>query len=124
MLQEQTQHIFKHQLKKTKHVFFSKLQGTYRHFSLVRLISGHQKVMDLLIIHFKVAHLYMAFALKYINPNRSANLLNGRQNSFAFSLLLRLFTLFKYEISPFHFSLRPVEKKAPQKTVVLHLLLL
>lgn len=80
MLQEQTQHIFKHQLKffLKKCVFFSKLQGTYRHFSLVRLISGHQKVMDLLIIHFKVAHLYMAFALKYINPNRSANLLNGR----------------------------------------------
>lgn len=34
---------------------------------MVRLISGHQKVMDLLIIHFKVAHLYMAFALKYMN---------------------------------------------------------
>lgn len=46
---------------------------------MVRLISGHQKVMDLLIIHFKVAHLYMTFALKYIIPNRSANLSNVRQ---------------------------------------------
>lgn len=36
---------------------------------MVWLISGHQKVMDLLIIHFKVAHLYVAFALKYINSN-------------------------------------------------------
>lgn len=91
---------------------------------MVWLISGHQKVMDLLIIHFKVAHLYMVFALKYINPNRPVNLSNWRQNSFAFSLFLRLLKLFKYEILPFHFSLRPVEKKVPQKTVVLHLLLL
>lgn len=59
------------------HFFFSQLQSAYRHFSKVWLISGHQKVMDLLIIHFKVAHLYMAFALKYINPNRSANFSKG-----------------------------------------------
>lgn len=65
MLHEQIQHIFKHQFKKKK--LFCKLQGAYRHFSMVRFISGHQKVMDLLIIHFKVAHLYMAFALKYMN---------------------------------------------------------
>lgn len=84
---------------------------------MVGLISGHQEVMDLLVIHFKVAHFYMAFALKHSNPNRS-NLSNFICIQFIFWIVYT-----KYTKLPFHFSLRPAEKKAPQKTVVLHLLL-
>lgn len=50
---------------------FTELQTTYRHPPLVWLISGHQQVMDLLVVHFKVAHLYMTFDLKYDNPKGS-----------------------------------------------------
>lgn len=50
---------------------FTELQTTHRHPPLVWLISGHQQVMDLLVVRFKVAHLYMTFDLKYNNPKGS-----------------------------------------------------
>lgn len=52
-------------------MYFSQLKTTYRHPPLVWLISGHQQVMDLLIVDFEEAHLYMTFDLKYNNPEGS-----------------------------------------------------
>lgn len=40
------------------------LQTTHWHPPLVGLISGHQEIVDLFIVHFKVAHLHMAINLK------------------------------------------------------------
>lgn len=49
-------------------------QTTHGHPPLVWFFSGHQQVMDLLIVHFKVAHLYMTFDLRFKrDPNRSFN---------------------------------------------------
>lgn len=36
---------------------------------MVRLISGHQEIVNLLVVYFKVAHLYMTFDLKYNYSN-------------------------------------------------------
>lgn len=56
----------------------SPLQTTHRRAPLVWLISGHQQVMDLLIVHFKVAHLYMTIYLKY-NQKGSSDELNKQK---------------------------------------------
>lgn len=45
---------------------FSQIEIPYRHASLVGLLSGHQQVMDLLVVHFKVAHLHVTLDLN--NP--------------------------------------------------------
>lgn len=49
-------------------------QTTHGHRPLVWFFSGHQQVMDLLIVNFKVAHLYMTFDLRFKrDQNRSFN---------------------------------------------------
>lgn len=58
---------------------------------MVRLISDHEQVMDLLIVHFKVAHLYVTFDLWYNDQKASIDVTRTHIRSSAFIQRFYLF---------------------------------